>query len=101
MGGHWHGWDYIPSITRTRKVHAMHAHHHDYAPAEIAQMSATRDEIVHVRCLSVSMCAEWAAELAQAMEDDACYGGNGLDAEMEIVGSVDGKPARVHLFVEG
>ena len=74
---------------------STYLYNHDITPANAAQISADSGEIVHVDCGTQEVRREYAEELRLELDDDSESGGG--QAELEIVGTLDGKDVRVHL----
>lgn len=67
----------------------------DTTPANAAQISVDRNEIVHVDCGDKATRRAYADALLALLNDKLEFGGG--EAELEIIGTLDGKNVRVHL----
>ena len=70
---------------------------HDTTPANAAQISADRGEIVHVDCGTAAVRRQYAADLARLLVGYDEFGGG--NSEIEVVGTLGGEEVRVHLSI--
>jgi hypothetical protein len=77
---------------------SIYLYTYDTTPANAAQISADSGEIVHVDCATNTARREYADALLLELEDENESGGG--DAELEIVGTLNGQDVRVHLAIK-
>lgn len=67
----------------------------DTTPANAAQISADKNEIVHVECVDSGHRRTYANSLAALLANSHEFGGG--NAELEVIGDLGGENVRVHL----